>query len=54
MLFEFQALVTVPQANVFLYSPSANGQRFLINVYATEAQPSLEVILNWGRTPSGK
>ena len=50
-LFEFQSLNTVPQINVFLYSPAADGQRFLINVYATEAQPSLEVILNWGRTP---
>jgi hypothetical protein len=39
---------------VFLYSPAANGQRFLINVFATEAQPSLEVILNWGSTASGK
>jgi hypothetical protein len=49
-LFEFQSTYTVPQANVFLYSPAADGQRFLINVYATEAQPSLELIQNWGKT----
>ena len=54
LLFEFRSQATVPQANAFLYSPAADGQRFLINVFATEAQPSLEVILNWGRTPSGK
>ena len=53
-LFEFRSQTTVPQQNVFLYAPAADGQRFLINVFATEAQPSLEVILNWGRTPSGK
>lgn len=44
----------VPQGNSFAYSPSAGGQRFLINVYATEAQPSLEVILNWGKTAGAK
>jgi eukaryotic-like serine/threonine-protein kinase len=54
LLFEFQSLTTVPQANVFAYSPVADGQRFLINVYATEAQPSLEVILNWGKTAGGR
>ena len=52
-LFEFEALMSVPQANVFLYSPAADGQRFLINVYATRAQPSLEVLLNW-RPPTGR
>ncbi len=51
-LFEFQSLSAQLQNNRFLYSPSADGQRFLINVYATEAQPSLEVLLNWGRTPA--
>jgi Tol biopolymer transport system component len=50
LLFEFQSLTTVPQENIFTYSPAADGQRFLINVYATEAQPSLELILNWGKT----
>ena len=54
LLFEFQSLTTVPQANVFAYSPAADGQRFLINVYATEAQPSLEVILNWGKTAGSR
>jgi serine/threonine protein kinase len=53
-LFEFQAIFSVPQANVFLYSPSANGQRFLINGFAAEAQPSLEIVLNWGATAVGK
>jgi hypothetical protein len=47
-LFEFQSFSAVLQNNRFLYSPSADGQRFLVNVFATEAQPSLEVLLNWG------
>ena len=46
-LFEFETLGFVAQINVFTYSPSADGQRFLINVYATELQPSLDVLLNW-------
>jgi hypothetical protein len=53
-LFEFQSLTAQPQNNRFLYSPSADGQRFLINVYATEAQPSLEVLLNWGRATGAR
>jgi Tol biopolymer transport system component len=53
-LFEFRSRTVVPQQNVFRYSPAADGQRFLIAVFATEAEPSLEVIQNWGRTPSGK
>ena len=46
-LFEFRSLLTVTSANVFAYSPSADGQRFLVDVFATDVQPSLEVILNW-------
>ncbi|HTL02845.1 MAG TPA: protein kinase [Vicinamibacterales bacterium] len=49
LLFEFESGGFVPQSSYLLYSPSTDGQRFLINVYATEAQPSLEVLLNWGR-----
>ena len=51
-LFEVQSATFIPLANNFLYAPAANGQRFLVNVFATEAEPSLEVILNWGRTAS--
>lgn len=53
-LFEFRSTQTVPQANSFLYAPAPDGQRFLINVNLTEAQPSLEVILSWGSTASAK
>ena len=34
-------------ANAFLYSPSADGQRFLVNTYATDSQSSLDVLINW-------
>jgi hypothetical protein len=53
-LFEVRTQTIVVQLNQFLYSPAADGQRFLIDVFVTEAQPSLEMILNWGRTSSGK
>ena len=46
-LFEFRSLITVEGANVFAYSPSADGQRFLVDAFATDVQPSLEVISNW-------
>ena len=54
LLFEVQSGRTTQQRNMWSYSPSADGQRFLVNVFTTEAQPSLEVILNWARTPIGK
>jgi Tol biopolymer transport system component len=53
-LFEFQSLGTIVQSNAFRYSPAADGQRFLVNAYATPVQPSIEVILNWGSTSSDK
>jgi Tol biopolymer transport system component len=46
-LFEFTAQTNTPEGNVFVYSPSADGQRFLVNVYTADRQPSLEVLLNW-------
>ena len=52
-LFEFETILIVPQGNVFSYAPSADGQRFVINVLSTDARPSLDVILNWGQTQSG-
>ena len=49
-LFEFQAIGTIQQLNVFLYSPSPDGQRFLVNGFVSDAPPSLDVVLNWGST----
>jgi hypothetical protein len=49
-----KSLGTIAQTNAFRYSPAADGQRFLVNADATAVQPSLELILNWGRTSSGK
>ena len=38
------------QYNNFLYSPAPDDQRFLVSVFSTTAQPTLELILNWGAT----
>jgi len=46
-LFEFTAGTIVPRGNQFAYSPSPDGQRFLVSANAAEAKPSLEVIVNW-------
>jgi hypothetical protein len=51
---EVQSLGTIVQSNAFRYSPASDGQRFLVNAYATPVQPSIEVILNWGSISSGK
>ena len=46
-LFEIQTSAIVEQNNVYIYAPSPDGQRFLIDVFATGAEPSLELVLNW-------
>jgi dipeptidyl aminopeptidase/acylaminoacyl peptidase len=53
-LFEFQAIGTIQQINVFLYSPSPDGQRFLVNGFVSDAPPSLDIVLNWGSTAGQK
>jgi hypothetical protein len=40
----------VPQANVFLYAPSRDGQKFLVDRAATDVPPTLEMIVNWAST----
>ena len=46
-LFEFRSSLIVPLGNIFVYSPSPDGQRFLVDAFATDVQPTLEVISNW-------
>jgi len=52
-LFEFRALYILPAFNNFLYSPSADGQRFLAIVQAGDATPTLNVISNWEKAALG-
>ena len=48
MLFEYRARDYVPQLNTFTYSPSNDGQRFLMPAIASGATaPPLTVVLNW-------
>jgi eukaryotic-like serine/threonine-protein kinase len=46
-LFDFSAVAFLAQLNYFLYSPSPDGQRFLVNVNASSAQPTLNIMVNW-------
>jgi Tol biopolymer transport system component len=52
-LFEFRALGTIIAANIFLYSPSPDGQRFLVNVETREDAPTLNVVTNWEKIALG-
>jgi eukaryotic-like serine/threonine-protein kinase len=52
-LFEFSAIGTVTAANHFLYSPSPDGQRFLVNIEARDAAPTLNVVTNWEKMALG-
>lgn len=54
VLFEFRSVMYTPQMNAFLYSPSADGQRFLVNVHAGGAEPTVNVITNWEKSRPGK
>jgi len=46
-LFDFSASYFTPQINVFLYSPSSDGQRFLVSAEARTTEPTLNVLVNW-------
>jgi eukaryotic-like serine/threonine-protein kinase len=52
-LFDFHAIGYVTVSNSFLYSPSADGQRFLVHVQSDDAQPTLNVITNWEKAALG-
>lgn len=54
MLFEYQTMLTLPNINLFSYAPSADGQRFVVNALSAPARPTLDLILNWGQTRSGR
>lgn len=41
---------TLPRANVFLYSPHPDGQRFLVNAAVEDADATINVITNWQKT----
>ncbi len=47
-LFEVASFGILPQGNAFLYAPAPDGQRFLVDMFATYARPTFDVILNWG------
>ena len=56
-LFDVRIYNIVPQSNIFQYSPSSDGQRFLVNALTSDAEPTLNVISNWEamvRSSSGR
>jgi Tol biopolymer transport system component len=46
-LFDVQTRTIIPEANQFSYSPSADGQRFLMRILPDATLPTLNVITNW-------
>jgi Tol biopolymer transport system component len=46
-LFEIASFGIVPQGNSFLYAPAPDGRRFLVDMFASDVRPTLDVILNW-------
>jgi hypothetical protein len=54
-LFTFDAFTGPSANNLFVYSPGADGQRFLVNSKGNLATGTLNVITNWERvaTASG-
>lgn len=52
-LFEFRAGPTVATSNYFLYSPSADGRRFMVIVQAGDDEPTLNVVTNWEKAALG-
>jgi len=46
-LFEYRGSYLNPRRSQFDYSPSGDGKRFLVRTYASTAQPTLDVLVNW-------
>ena len=53
VLFEPQVRPIVVENNVFIYSPSADGQRFLMNILPDATPHTLNVITNWEKLAPG-
>jgi len=49
-LFEFDSQAIVSQGNQFVYSPSLDGQRFLVDEFASDEEATVDIILNWAST----
>ncbi len=52
-LFDFRAIGTISTFNSFLYSPSADGQRFLVRVEPGDAETTVNVVTNWEKAALG-
>ena len=46
-LFEFQTSLNVTRTNIFSYAPSQDGQRFVVDAFSSDVQPTLELLINW-------
>ncbi len=52
-LIEFRAVGYAPASNSFLYSPSADGQRFLVRALPEDAVPTINVLTSWEKAALG-
>ena len=52
-MFEFRGNSSVPSLNAFVYSPSVDGNCFLVNLEASNEEPALDVIVNWEKAAFG-
>jgi len=52
-LFLVRATATVPQSNIFAYSPHPDRQRFLVNQLVEIGEPTVNVITNWQKSVPG-
>jgi Tol biopolymer transport system component len=46
-LFDVHASTRISISNAFIYSPSADGQRFLVGAIPAEVQTTLDILVNW-------
>jgi hypothetical protein len=49
-MFPVRATSTVPQQNIFAYSPHPDRQRFLVNELVETGEPTINVITNWQKS----
>ena len=52
-LFDVRALAIIPQNNAWSYAARADGKQFLVNALRRAGEPTINVISNWNKMPSG-
>jgi hypothetical protein len=53
-LFELSGGGYTPERNILSYSPHPDGRRLMIDAFAQESRPTINVVTHWQRAVAGR